>query len=71
MAMVQWLRRHGHFRGKASKAFLADLPRLMEALLQAPAEALGLVLMYPRGLGEYMISEHRSWRRPGSAMLRT
>lgn len=39
MAMVQWLRRHGHFRGKAAKAFLADLPRLMEALLQAPAEA--------------------------------
>ncbi|MBL6718505.1 MAG: hypothetical protein ISQ02_07630, partial [Pseudomonadales bacterium] len=38
MAMAQWLRRHGHFRGKAAKAFLADLPRLFEALLRAPAE---------------------------------
>lgn len=38
MAMVQWLRRHGHFRGKAAKAFLADLPRLLEALLRAPTE---------------------------------
>ena len=40
MAMVQWLRRHGHFRGKAAKAFLADLPCLMEGLLQAPAEGV-------------------------------
>jgi AcrR family transcriptional regulator len=38
MAMAQWLRRHGHFRGKAAKAFLADLPRLLEALLRAPTE---------------------------------
>lgn len=38
MAMVQWLRRHDHFRGKAAKAFLADLPRLLEALLRAPTE---------------------------------
>lgn len=39
MAMVQWLRRYGHFRGKTAKAFLADLPRMLEALLQAPSEA--------------------------------
>ena len=39
MAMVQWLRRHGHFRGKAAKAFLADLPRVLEAMILAPTAA--------------------------------
>lgn len=36
MAMVQWLRRHGHFRGQAAKAYLADLPGVLEAMILAP-----------------------------------
>jgi AcrR family transcriptional regulator len=36
MAMVQWLRHHGHFRGQAAKAYLADLPGVLEAMILAP-----------------------------------